>query len=57
MCDCIGKALELGMSRRGFLGASWKMAGAGVPLLLGLPASAAEVDQRKQGPQQVPDCK
>ena len=57
MCDCIGKALELGMSRRGFLGASWKMAGAGVPLLLGLPASAAEADQRKTGPQQVPDCK
>lgn len=48
MCDCIGKALELGMSRRGFLGAGWKMAGAGLPLLMGVPASAAEVDQRSQ---------
>ncbi len=48
MCDCIGKALELGLSRRGFLGAGWKLAGAGLPLLLGVPASAAEVDQRNQ---------
>jgi len=48
MCDCIGKAFELGMSRRGFLGAGWKMAGAGLPLLMGVPASAAEVDQRSQ---------
>jgi ribonuclease BN (tRNA processing enzyme) len=48
MCDCIGKALELGMSRRGFLGAGWKMAGAGLPLLMGVPASGAEVDQRNQ---------
>ncbi|BDD90582.1 hypothetical protein PanNE5_00220 [Pandoraea sp. NE5] len=48
MCDCIGQALELGMSRRGFLGAGWKMAGAGIPLLLGMPATAAEVEQRTQ---------
>lgn len=48
MCDCIGKALELGMSRRGFLGAGWKLAGAGLPLLMGVPATAAEVDQRNQ---------
>ncbi|MFP3243007.1 MAG: MBL fold metallo-hydrolase [Paraburkholderia sp.] len=36
------------MSRRGFLGAGWKMAGAGLPLLMGVPASGAEVDQRNQ---------
>ncbi|XUW93818.1 MBL fold metallo-hydrolase (plasmid) [Burkholderia sp. M6-3] len=36
------------MSRRGFLGAGWKLAGAGLPLLMGVPASAAEVDQRNQ---------
>ncbi|WP_186013874.1 hypothetical protein [Burkholderia gladioli] len=48
MCDCIGKALELGMSRRGFLSAGWKMAGAGLPLLMGVPASATEVEQRNQ---------
>lgn len=48
MCDCIGKALELGMSRRGFLGAGWKMAGAGLPLLMGVPASATEVEQRSR---------
>jgi ribonuclease BN (tRNA processing enzyme) len=48
VCDCIGKALELGMSRRGFLGAGWKMAGAGLPLLIGMPASAADVEERNQ---------
>ncbi|OBR53119.1 metal-dependent hydrolase [Paraburkholderia tropica] len=47
MCDCIGKALQLGMSRRGFLGAGWKLAGAGIPLLVGLPASAAENEQKQ----------
>ncbi|WP_235024809.1 MBL fold metallo-hydrolase [Caballeronia arvi] len=36
------------MSRRGFLGAGWKMAGAGLPLLMGVPASATEAEQRNQ---------
>ncbi len=48
MCDCIGQALELGLSRRGFLKSGWTLAGAGVPLLLGLPATAAEIEQRTQ---------
>ncbi|HIH2749979.1 Ribonuclease BN [compost metagenome] len=48
MCDCIGQALELGMSRRGFFKSGWKLAGAaGLPLLVGQPLNAAEVSNRE----------
>jgi len=36
------------MSRRGFLGTGWKLAGAGVPLLFGVPATAAQTDQKNR---------
>jgi len=47
MCQCIGHALNLGLSRRGLLGRSGGLvASAVVPALLGRPASAAETAAR-----------
>lgn len=47
MCDCIARAFELGMSRRGFFKSGTKLAGiASLPLLIGRPPRAEEVVKR-----------
>lgn len=47
MCDCIARAFELGMSRRGFFKSGTKLAGvANLPLLIGQPLRAEEVVKR-----------
>src|SRR5690242_4973980 len=47
MCECIGRAVEMGLSRRGFLKLSSGMtAGAGLSAIVGQPANAAETAQK-----------
>jgi len=47
MCDCIARAFEFGMSRRGFFKSGTTVAGAAsLPLLMGQPLKAEEVSKR-----------